>query len=83
MQFTSVERILSYNTLEQEPQAECGNSPSDKWPEAGNIQFHHVSLYYYEGAPAALQDINVNIIPGERVSICVSRNNTITTCFLR
>lgn len=69
LQMTSVERILIYSDLEQEPAPTNEYRPSDTWPEAGSIQFQNVSLHYYEGAPAALQNISVNIHPKEKVNI--------------
>lgn len=67
VQMTSVERILVYSDLEQEPATTNEYKPPDTWPEAGSIQFQNVSLHYYEGAPAALQNISVNIQPKEKV----------------
>lgn len=66
---TSVERILIYGELEQEPAPTNEYRPPDTWPQAGSIQFQNVSLHYYEGAPAALQNISVNIHPKEKVNI--------------
>lgn len=67
IQMTSVERILSYTNLDQEPASFTEHRPSEDWPEAGNIHFNNVSLYYYEGAPAALQSISATIKSEEKV----------------
>lgn len=70
---TSVERIAEYGQLEQEADAINDNRPPDNWPKRGNIDFHQVSLFYYEGAPVALDNLNFCIKDKEKV--CQQRYN--------
>lgn len=64
---TSVERILTYNKLEQEAAPLGKSRPPDTWPESGSIELQDVSLYYYKGAPPALQNISLKIHSNEKV----------------
>ena len=43
--------------------------PGDKWPFRGEIVFNNVKLRYRENTRLALNDINFEICPGERVGI--------------
>ena len=49
----------------------AGNTqtPGDKWPFRGEIVFNNVKLRYRPEAPLALNDINVDIRPGEKIGI--------------
>lgn len=40
------------------------------WPARGGIEFRNVSASYELGGPAVLNDINMNINPGEKIGIC-------------
>ncbi|XP_063235987.1 ATP-binding cassette sub-family C member 4-like [Bacillus rossius redtenbacheri] len=70
-QFTSVERVLEYTRLEQEPALE---SPPDKkpptsWPEEGCISFLRLSLRYSESDRPVLKDLDFTILPTQKVGI--------------
>nr|CAD7259044.1 unnamed protein product [Timema shepardi] len=67
----SVERVLEYKYLEQEPLLESapGKLPAGDWPSKGLIQFEHTSMKYVETDPQVLKDLNITIRPSEKVGI--------------
>nr|CAD7267878.1 unnamed protein product [Timema shepardi] len=67
----SVERILEYTHLEEEPSLESTleSKPADDWPREGTIRLEHVFLRYVETEPAILHDLNFTIMPKEKVGI--------------
>uniref|UniRef100_A0A1Y1KPK2 ABC transporter domain-containing protein n=1 Tax=Photinus pyralis TaxID=7054 RepID=A0A1Y1KPK2_PHOPY len=64
---TSVERVLEYEALEQEPEDHC-ITPPPNWPEHGKIVFDSISLRYSHDL-LILNDINLVIKPREKVGI--------------
>ncbi|XP_031356890.1 probable multidrug resistance-associated protein lethal(2)03659 isoform X2 [Photinus pyralis] len=64
---TSVERVLEYGALEQEPEDHC-ITPPPNWPEHGKIVFDSISLRYSREL-LILNDINLVIKPREKVGI--------------
>lgn len=66
---TSVERILSYTELPQEPGYQCKNRCPDEWPSTGSLSYNHVSLTYTEDGSLALRDVHFQVNPGEKVGI--------------
>lgn len=66
---TSVERILQYTLLESEAPREIPEKkPEDDWPRMGAIEFRNACFAYYEGGPTILRDINLSVLPKEKVS---------------
>nr|CAD7259047.1 unnamed protein product [Timema shepardi] len=67
----SVERILEYKDLEEEPLLEStpDKTPSPEWPKEGRIMFQNTSLKYVETNPPVLKDLNISIQPKEKVGI--------------
>ncbi|CAI6361980.1 unnamed protein product [Macrosiphum euphorbiae] len=70
-QMASVERVLEYTCLPQEPGLE---SPQDKkppkdWPDKGRITFHDFYLRYDINTPYVLSNLNINIEPTEKIGI--------------
>nr|CAD7403867.1 unnamed protein product [Timema cristinae] len=67
----SVERVLEYKYLEQEPLLESAPDklPAGDWPSKGLIQFEHTSMKYVETDPQVLKDLNITIRPSEKVGI--------------
>nr|CAD7460578.1 unnamed protein product [Timema tahoe] len=45
------------------------SKPADDWPREGTIQLEHVFLRYVETEPAILHDLNLTIMPKEKVGI--------------
>jgi len=72
-QMTSVERVLEYCQLDQEPPAQVPPKyrPPNEWPTRGQITFNHVSMAYFKepGSPLALKHISLSIRSAEKVGI--------------
>uniref|UniRef100_A0A8C1YN95 ATP-binding cassette sub-family C member 10 n=1 Tax=Cyprinus carpio TaxID=7962 RepID=A0A8C1YN95_CYPCA len=65
MQLVSIERIEEYSTnIPQEPQQVLNS-----WPEKGRVEFVGAVLAYRPGLPNALDGVNLEVLPGERVGI--------------
>ena len=65
----SVERILGYQKLDQEPLHEGELARPDNWPFSGHIRYENVSLKYNEKQEKSLSDINLSIEPKEKIGI--------------
>ncbi|XP_015517778.1 probable multidrug resistance-associated protein lethal(2)03659 isoform X1 [Neodiprion pinetum] len=68
---TSVERVLEYSTLEQEPPLESKpeHKPPEEWPTEGRIQFSNMFLRYDRAEPPVLKNLNFVIMPREKIGI--------------
>lgn len=70
---TSVERILEYCSLDQEPPAQVPpkNRPPNNWPSSGEIIFKDVSMAYSneDHTTLALRNIILKIQGGEKIGI--------------
>lgn len=66
---TSVERILDYSKIPQEPALEKGGEPPKQWPCSGKIEFKNVSLKYSEDGSPVLKNLNFVIEPKEKIGI--------------
>jgi ATP-binding cassette subfamily C (CFTR/MRP) protein 4 len=70
---TSVERVLEYCKLEQEPPAQLSPEyrPPNNWPSQGRITFNNVCMSYSKDphAPLALNHITLTILPAEKIGI--------------
>ena len=71
VQMTSVDRIMEYSDLDQEPPLETNpeNKPPDQWPSEGRVEFKDVSLSYKPSGALVLQNLNFVILPKEKVGI--------------
>ncbi|KAH7339705.1 P-loop containing nucleoside triphosphate hydrolase protein [Rhizoctonia solani] len=65
----TVERIVHYRNLEQEPPATLPDDPPQDWPQRGGIDFRNVALRYRDGLPLVLDGLTFDVKPGERVGI--------------
>ncbi|KAE8250825.1 hypothetical protein A4X13_0g4355 [Tilletia indica] len=66
----SVERILSYSTLEPEAPYEIPeNKPPAGWPDKGELQLRDYSSRYRSGLPLCLKNLNIDIKAGERIGV--------------
>ena len=68
-QMTSAERVLAYTKITPEPGHEEQKPPPRNWPDAGEIKFRNVSLWYYTGSPKSLKNISFKINSSEKVGI--------------
>ena len=72
-QMTSVERVLEYCKLDQEPPAQVPPTyrPPANWPSRGHIIFNNVCMSHSTDpdAPLALKHITLTIQPAEKVGI--------------
>jgi ABC-type multidrug transport system fused ATPase/permease subunit len=72
-QMTSVERVLEYCELDQEPPAQLPPKyrPPTNWPSHGHIVFNNVCMSHSKDphAPLALNHISLTIQAGEKVGI--------------
>ncbi|KAJ0181350.1 hypothetical protein K1T71_003435 [Dendrolimus kikuchii] len=70
-QMTSVERVLEYTKLPQEPELRSATEqklPSG-WPTHGAINFNNLSLKYSPGDNYVLHKLTFNILPQEKIGI--------------
>ncbi|XP_016381591.1 multidrug resistance-associated protein 7-like isoform X2 [Sinocyclocheilus rhinocerous] len=69
MQLVSIERTEEYSTnIPQEPQ-QASTEVLNSWPEKGRVEFVGAVLAYRPGLPNALDGVNLEVLPGERVGI--------------
>ncbi|XP_059157838.1 ATP-binding cassette sub-family C member 4-like [Physella acuta] len=66
---TSVERVLQYSELDQEPHKNSDKPPSPDWPVIGAITFTSLSLKYSPDSPYILKKIDCYIKGKEKVGI--------------
>ena len=69
-QMTSVERVLEFCVLDQEPLPPKNRPPMD-WPKHGEILFRNVSMAYsdIDHTTLALHNITLRIAGGEKIGI--------------
>ena len=72
-QMTSVERILEYSSLEQEPPHQLPNKyqPPINWPSQGRIIFQNVSMSHsnHSSSLLVLHNISLIIEPTDKIGI--------------
>lgn len=68
---TSIERILEYSHLEEEPMIDSKpeTKPPDDWPMKGLVEFKDVNLMYTRGGAHVLKSINFTVLPKEKIGI--------------
>ncbi|KAL9971714.1 hypothetical protein ACROYT_G017916 [Oculina patagonica] len=66
---TSVERVITYAHIEQEPGHQCHHQPPNGWPEHGRVQVKNLGLVYYEGGPQILKDVSFTVDSHEKIGI--------------
>lgn len=67
-QMTSVERVLQYTELEQEP-ALGEKTPPQQWPTRGQVEFRNMSCRYDPNGSPVLRNLNLTIEAGWKVGI--------------
>ncbi|CAL7944629.1 unnamed protein product [Xylocopa violacea] len=70
-QITSIERVLEYSRLEEEPFLDSipEKVPPSEWPRKGLVEFKDVKLKYGPKSPYALKGISFVIKPEEKVGV--------------
>ena len=66
---TSVERVITYTHVEQEPGYENQTQPPENWPENGNVTVKNLGLVYYQGGPEILKDVSFTIDAHKKIGI--------------
>ena len=73
-QMTSVERVLEYCVLDQEPpsQSSSKHRPPTNWPSHGRVVFNNVCMSHSKdpNVPLALNHISLTIQAGEKDRYC-------------
>lgn len=65
----SLERLLQYLNIDQEPKPTPQGSPPAYWPSTGEIRVDHLSARYTPDGPDILHDFSFTISSGERIAI--------------
>ncbi|KOC69719.1 putative multidrug resistance-associated protein lethal(2)03659, partial [Habropoda laboriosa] len=70
-QITSIERVLEYSNLEEEPFLDSipEKKPPEEWPAKGLVEFKNVRLKYGPKSTYVLKGINFVIQPKEKVGV--------------
>ena len=66
---TSVERVMAYTKLQEEPGYSTEVYPPGSWPQRGTITISNLSLRYIEGGPRVLKGINLFIADKEKIGV--------------
>ncbi|PFX22724.1 Multidrug resistance-associated protein 4 [Stylophora pistillata] len=66
---TSVERVITYTEIENEPGYRAQRAPPEHWPLEGNITFQDVSMRYYSRGPRVLKKVDLQIKGGMNVGV--------------
>ena len=66
---TSVERIITYTHIKQEPGYECNHQPPQSWPNHGQVAVKNLSLIYYQDGPEILKGITFSVNSHEKIGI--------------
>jgi ABC-type multidrug transport system fused ATPase/permease subunit len=70
MNMNSVERVLEYTKIEQEPPAIVEhNRPPNNWPDRGVVQVRDLSIRYSKELPDVLRNVSFDIQSHEKVAI--------------
>jgi ABC-type multidrug transport system fused ATPase/permease subunit len=70
MAMNSVERVMEYTEIEQEPPAIMENNrPPQNWPENGVVEVRNLSIRYAKELPDVLQNVSFEIQSHEKVAV--------------
>lgn len=83
-QMISVERILEYEKIDNEPKRPKSDLPED-WPTEGKIRFKNVSLKYDKEGAYVLDNLNFTVASKEKIGIVgrtgAGKSSTISALF--
>ena len=66
---TSVERVLAYTSLHQEPGYAIKTLPPIGWPRNGHVSFNNVVMRYYPSGPQVLKNLTFEIQAKSKLGI--------------
>ncbi|KAJ3544544.1 hypothetical protein NMY22_g2754 [Coprinellus aureogranulatus] len=69
VQCNSLERIVAYTEVEQEPKPTEQGKPPAAWPTSGDIRVENLTARYSVNGPAVLHGLTFDIRSGERVGV--------------
>ncbi|KIJ38948.1 hypothetical protein M422DRAFT_175814, partial [Sphaerobolus stellatus SS14] len=69
VEVNSLERILGYIDIEQEPKPTEVGKPPASWPTSGDLRVENLSARYSKSGPKVLHDISFDVKSGERVGV--------------
>ncbi|KZV96966.1 P-loop containing nucleoside triphosphate hydrolase protein [Exidia glandulosa HHB12029] len=65
----SLERILDFVDIEQEPASTDAGTPPAYWPASGKLRVDNLSAKYSRDGPLVLRDVTFSVTSGERVAV--------------
>ncbi|KAJ3329682.1 hypothetical protein HDU93_000836 [Gonapodya sp. JEL0774] len=77
----SVERVIEYTALPEEPPLITDHRPPGNWPDKGKIEIANMSLTYPVTKSTVLKNITVNFEPSEKIGL-VGRTGAGKSSFL-
>lgn len=69
MNMNSVERVMEYMDVEQEPYNECVTTPPIDWPQQGKIEVKDLSLRYAPSLPKVIKNVSFTVDAKSKVGI--------------
>lgn len=72
----SLERILDFVSIEQEPASTEAGTPPAYWPASGKLHVSGLSAKYSRDGPLVLRDIDFSVSSGERIAVGESQCTT-------
>ena len=69
-QMVSVERLVSYAQLPQEPPLTTAAPPPIDWPQHGHLLFHNVSMRFRPELAPTLENVCFEVAAGSLVGVC-------------
>src|ERR1700743_690686 len=82
----SLERLLDYIEIEQEPKPSESGRPPAYWPATGSLQVRNLSARYSTDGPEVLRKLDFDVKSGERIGVVGrtgSGKSTLTLALLR
>ncbi|KIK54607.1 hypothetical protein GYMLUDRAFT_48525 [Collybiopsis luxurians FD-317 M1] len=66
---STLERIESYLTIEQEAKPSAAGNPPAYWPSSGDLRVERLSARYSPDGPEVLHEISFHVKSGERIGV--------------
>ncbi|KAF3026419.1 hypothetical protein E8E14_010909 [Neopestalotiopsis sp. 37M] len=79
----SIARLRDFEaTVQPEDGIQQTRQQPSNWPESGRIEFRNVTASYGHGLPG-IQEINLNIEPGQKIGICGRTGSSLVSTLVR